>query len=133
MTNPGYTHLTLVVDRSGSMSDIREDAQGGVTTLLTEQFAEPGKLTVTVVEFDEHFDDIARTAFGRGALAVLKPGTKVCWAVDPNGPACADAEEWRVRTAAVAANRAEGFRGSDSCCAGKHLWEGGRAVVVGID
>ena len=47
--------------------------------------------------------------------------------------ACADAEEWRVRTAAVAANRAEGFRRSDSCCAGKHLWEGGRAVVVGID
>ena len=42
---------------------------------------------------DEYFDDIARTAFGRGALAVLKPGTKVCWAVDPNGPACADAED----------------------------------------
>ena len=42
---------------------------------------------------DEHLDDVARTAFGRGALAVVTPGTKVCWMVDPNGPACPDAED----------------------------------------
>lgn len=42
---------------------------------------------------DEHFDDVMRMAFGRGALAVLKPGTPVCWTVDPNGPDCADAED----------------------------------------
>ena len=42
---------------------------------------------------DEHLDDIARTAFGRGALAAVVPGTKVCWMVDPNGPACPDAED----------------------------------------
>jgi DivIVA domain-containing protein len=42
---------------------------------------------------DEHLDDIARTAFGRGALAAVLPGTPVCWMVDPNGPACPDAED----------------------------------------
>ena len=42
---------------------------------------------------DEHLDDVARAAFGRGALAALVPGTKVCWMVDPNGPACPDAED----------------------------------------
>jgi hypothetical protein len=42
---------------------------------------------------DEHLDDIARTAFGRGALAAIVPGTRVCWMVDPNGPACPDAED----------------------------------------
>ncbi len=42
---------------------------------------------------DEHLDDIARTAFGRGALAAVMPGTRVCWMVDPNGPACPDAED----------------------------------------
>jgi DivIVA domain-containing protein len=42
---------------------------------------------------DEHLDDVARTAFGRGALAAVVPGTKVCWMVDPNGPACPDAED----------------------------------------
>lgn len=42
---------------------------------------------------DEHVDDVARAAFGRGALAAVMPGTKVCWMVDPNGPACPDAED----------------------------------------
>ncbi len=42
---------------------------------------------------DEHLDDVMMVAFGRGALAGLAPGTPVCWAVDPNGPACADAED----------------------------------------
>ncbi len=42
---------------------------------------------------DEHLDDIARAAFGRGALAAVLPGTKVCWMVDPHGPACPDAED----------------------------------------
>ncbi len=42
---------------------------------------------------DEHLDDVARMAFGRGQLAVLVPGTPICWAVDPNGPDCPDAED----------------------------------------
>ena len=42
---------------------------------------------------DEHLDDIASIAFGRGALAALAPGTPVCWMVDPHGPACPDAED----------------------------------------
>ncbi|MBK5334132.1 MAG: DivIVA domain-containing protein [Ilumatobacteraceae bacterium] len=42
---------------------------------------------------DEHLDDVARAAFGRGALAAVTPGTRVCWVVDPNGPACPDAED----------------------------------------
>lgn len=60
MTNNNYTHLALVVDRSGSMADIASDAQGGINTLITEQFAEEGKLTVTLSEFDENFDDVFR-------------------------------------------------------------------------
>ncbi len=42
---------------------------------------------------DEHLDDVARMAFGRGALVALVPGTPVIWTVDPNGPACPDAED----------------------------------------
>jgi DivIVA domain-containing protein len=42
---------------------------------------------------DEQLDDIARTAFGHGALAGLPAGTPICWKVDPNGPDCADAED----------------------------------------
>jgi DivIVA domain-containing protein len=42
---------------------------------------------------DEHLDDIVRIAYGRGALAAMNPGAPVCWIVDPNGPACPDAED----------------------------------------
>jgi hypothetical protein len=42
---------------------------------------------------DEHLDDVARMAFGRGQLAVLVPGTPICWTVDPNGPDCPDTED----------------------------------------
>ena len=42
---------------------------------------------------DTHMDDIARASHGRGALSALDPGAKVCWKVDPDGPACADAED----------------------------------------
>ena len=60
MTNIDYTHLTLVVDRSGSMSSVQEEAQGGINSLVAEQFAHPGKLTVTVSQFDDAFETVQR-------------------------------------------------------------------------
>lgn len=60
MTNPDYTHLVLVVDRSGSMSSVQEEAQSGLTALLKEQFALPGRLTVTLTEFDTEFNTVVR-------------------------------------------------------------------------
>jgi len=79
MTKSNYTHLTLVVDRSGSMESIRDDAQGGINTLLKEQFAEDGELTVTLVEFDTTIDTVVRmtdaaptyTLVPRGSTALL--------------------------------------------------------------
>jgi hypothetical protein len=38
-------------------------------------------------------DDLARTAYGRAAYAVIAPGTPVCWVMDPAGGDCADAED----------------------------------------
>ncbi len=60
MTNPDYTHLTLVVDRSGSMSADREESQAGINTLIAEQFALDGKLTVTLSQFDNTFETVER-------------------------------------------------------------------------
>jgi hypothetical protein len=62
MTNPNYTHLVLVVDRSGSMASVQEEAQSGLSALLKEQYALPGKLTVTLTQFDTSFDTVARLA-----------------------------------------------------------------------
>ncbi len=37
--------------------------------------------------------DIAHFTYARGLFLGCDGGTSVCWAVDPNGPACADAED----------------------------------------
>ena len=42
---------------------------------------------------DEHVDDVALHAHGRGALSVLSDQRSYCWMVDPDGPACSDAED----------------------------------------
>lgn len=52
MTDPNYTHLALIVDRSGSMSGIAQDMNGGIRQLLKDQDAEPGRLLVDVCTFD---------------------------------------------------------------------------------
>lgn len=53
-----YTHITLVVDRSGSMGAIRNDAQGGINTLIDEQKKVPGKATVTLYQFDDRYERV---------------------------------------------------------------------------
>ena len=64
MTNSDYTHLTLVVDRSGSMGSVAHEAQAGINSLIAEQFALDGKLTVTLAQFDNEFDTVARMSTG---------------------------------------------------------------------
>jgi len=46
-----------------------------------------------IQRIDTCIPDLACLAYSRGAYLVLDSGTPVCWMVDPNGPACADAED----------------------------------------
>lgn len=46
------THITFVLDSSGSMSSIREDTIGGFNSFLDDQKNEPGESTVTLFEFN---------------------------------------------------------------------------------
>lgn len=52
MPLPGYTHVTLVLDRSSSMQLVREDAIGGFNLFLERQRAVPGMATLTLIQFD---------------------------------------------------------------------------------
>lgn len=72
MSDPDYTHLTLIVDRSGSMSPLAAEAQAGIATLLDDQHSLPGRLTVTLVEFDDQIDTVARMSSERVGY-VLEP------------------------------------------------------------
>lgn len=46
------THISFILDRSGSMETLRDDAIGGFNAFLEEQQQEPGMATLTLVQFD---------------------------------------------------------------------------------
>jgi hypothetical protein len=46
------TDITIVLDRSGSMSSIQSDTIGGFNTFIAEQKAIPGDCAVTLIQFD---------------------------------------------------------------------------------
>jgi hypothetical protein len=47
-----YTHITYVMDRSGSMMSCWDDVRGGFETFIKEQKAEDGKCTFSLHAFD---------------------------------------------------------------------------------
>jgi hypothetical protein len=53
MTKADYTHITMILDRSGSMMNKREDVVGGVNQFFETQRQAPGQCTVTLVQFDD--------------------------------------------------------------------------------
>lgn len=56
MVKDDYTHISFVLDRSGSMGSIREDTIGGFNTFLKQQREIPGKVTVSMVQFDTEYE-----------------------------------------------------------------------------
>lgn len=55
MTNPDYRHYILIVDRSGSMCTIQDEAQAGIRSYVKDQAEIPGKATLTLCEFDNEY------------------------------------------------------------------------------
>jgi len=47
-----YTHIVILLDRTGSMESIRDDTIGGFNAFLRDQKAQPGRATLTLVQFD---------------------------------------------------------------------------------
>ena len=52
------TQIVFVVDRSGSMSNIAEDMNGGFAALIKEQASKPGECLVSLHMFDNEHDVI---------------------------------------------------------------------------
>lgn len=84
--NPDHslTEILCVLDRSGSMQSIREDAVGGFNALLEAQQAVPGEARLTLVLFDHEYEVVldavpladvrpltAETYVPRGTTALL--------------------------------------------------------------
>jgi len=81
MTDANYTHIVLIVDRSGSMQSIRSDAEGAVNSFIEAQKAVPGKATFTLVQFDNRYEVVQENVdiqdaqpfvlYPRGSTALL--------------------------------------------------------------
>jgi hypothetical protein len=56
--NNDLTEIVMVVDRSGSMTPLREDAIGGFNTFLADQQALPGEANLTLVLFNTAYQMI---------------------------------------------------------------------------
>jgi uncharacterized protein YegL len=52
------TEIVLIVDRSGSMSTIKGDMEGGFKTFINEQKKQPGEATITYYQFDDQFEKV---------------------------------------------------------------------------
>lgn len=50
------TEIVVIMDRSGSMTGIMDEAIGSFNTFIDEQRAQPGEATVTLAIFDDRYD-----------------------------------------------------------------------------
>ena len=56
MTKPNSTDIIIVLDRSGSMSSIASDMEGGFDAFIKEQKALPGECHLTLTQFDDQYE-----------------------------------------------------------------------------
>ena len=54
------TEIVLVVDRSGSMSTIQDDAEGGINSFIKEQTEAKGHATLTICQFDTVYEFVCK-------------------------------------------------------------------------
>lgn len=73
MTDNTSTHLIVIVDRSGSMSSIRNDMVGGLQEFLDRQRELPGELTIDWVQFDNTAEFVHRGAAAADVTVALEP------------------------------------------------------------
>lgn len=58
MTNPNFTVIQAIIDRSGSMQSIRSDAEGGFNSFIDDQGRQPGDCQVSLAQFDNQYEAV---------------------------------------------------------------------------
>jgi uncharacterized protein YegL len=57
-----YTHITILLDRSGSMASVKDDTIGGLNQFLAEQKKVKGEATLTLNQFDDQYETVIDAA-----------------------------------------------------------------------
>lgn len=61
MTNPEYTAIMLLIDRSGSMYTIQQSAQESINEFIAGQRHQPGRRTIRLAQFDSTYELVHRS------------------------------------------------------------------------
>ena len=100
MTQDKVTHIVVVLDRSGSMDAVRDDAIGGFNAFVSEQRRLDGGVKLTLVQFDSEWS-VTWSAMALGDVPPLTRETYIPRAgtalYDAIGRATALAEESNVK------------------------------------
>jgi hypothetical protein len=84
VTQAGYRHRIIIQDRSGSMEEILGGAQAGLDEFLAGEATAPGRVTVSLWDFDTEIREVASfepPAAVRGYLIRPRGGTNLYGAV----------------------------------------------------
>jgi hypothetical protein len=74
MTDANKTLIAALLDRSGSMSLIKTDTEGGFNNLIAEQRKQPGEVLVTLMQFDDIYETVySNKPIGEVPSLVLAP------------------------------------------------------------
>jgi hypothetical protein len=58
MVNQDFTHVVVILDRSGSMESVRNDMEGGFNKFVEDQRKLPGRCTVSLYQFDDEYMEV---------------------------------------------------------------------------
>jgi len=68
LTDPNYTAIMLLVDRSGSMQSIRESAEAGIHEFIVSQAAQTtGRRTIRLAQFDMEYELVHPSVLAKDA------------------------------------------------------------------
>lgn len=73
MPKKNYTHISVLVDRSGSMGPVRDDMIGGLTKFFADQAEVKGKCLVDYSQFDDQYEEVFEDTLVASAVPVLEP------------------------------------------------------------
>lgn len=74
MPNQNLTEIVALLDRSGSMSSVQADMEGGFNSFIEEQKKGAGEVRLTLVQFDEHHNkNVIETLYTAARLDTVAP------------------------------------------------------------
>lgn len=56
MTDNNYTHITVILDKSGSMEGLKADTMGGFNSFIEQQASMPGKVELSLIQFNHDYE-----------------------------------------------------------------------------